>query len=100
MTRLLTDKEFKATVTRKMVNMPDTADAAVDIWDYAEELYNEGLVPAFVLENELVEMAYTNQDETYDHITIQSLDEKVFVVIVLDNENEEILGHHIVSYKD
>jgi hypothetical protein len=99
MTNQLTEEQFKATMTAKMVNMPDTAEAAVDIWDYVEELYNEGLVPEFVLENELVEMAYTNQAETYDHITIQTQDEKVFVVIVLDNENEEILGHHIVSYK-
>jgi len=34
MTTRLTEEEYKSTMTMKMVDVTETAEAAVDIWDY------------------------------------------------------------------
>ena len=93
MTTRLTEKEYKETMTDKMIDVTATADAAVDIWSYVELLTKDNEVSSYVYENQLVEMVYRNNQGTFDHVLIPTDKSNVFVVIIVDLKKEKINGH-------
>ena len=101
MTNELTAEEYKATMSDKMqdlteTDLADTDFPATEIWEYVAELVTKDILPKYVLESEVVEKLYRNQD-FYDHILLPTNEENVFVVVVIDLETEEIYGHHILD---
>jgi hypothetical protein len=93
MTTRLTEKEYKETMTDKMIDVTATADAAVDIWSYVQLLTKDNEVSSYVYDNQLVEMVYRNNQGTFDHVLIPTDKSNVFVVIIVDLKKEKIKGH-------
>lgn len=76
-----------------MTDITDTAIPVVDIWEYVEELIKQKLVDRYVCENNLVEIVYRNDTSTFDHILLPTENQNVFITLVVDIQNETILGH-------
>lgn len=66
MTTKLTEKEYKDTMTKKMVDVTETGDAAVNIWEYVEQLTKDKEVLDYVNQEQLVEKVFRN-DQRIDH---------------------------------
>ena len=93
MTTKLTEKEFKETMTDKMVDVTRTANPAVDIWHYVGQLTKDKEVLEYVYNNQLIEMVYRNGTGTFDHVLLPTNNSDTFVVIVVDLEQKKIIGH-------
>jgi hypothetical protein len=94
MLRELTPEEFISTMSEDMEDVTETADPTVDITPYVEELIAAGLVLPNTLEEELIEIVYRNEEETYDHILLPTDNEEIFIAIVVDLDGEAIVGHY------
>jgi hypothetical protein len=93
MTTVLTEKEYRETMTDKMVNVTETAEPTVDIWSYVELLTKDKEISNYVYENQLVEMVSRNDEGTFDHVLLPTDKSNVFVVIIVDLKKEKIKGH-------
>jgi hypothetical protein len=94
MLRELSPEEFISTMSEEMADVTETADAVVDITDYVDALAAEGLVLPNTIEEELIEIIYRNEEETFDHILLPTDNEEVFIALVIDLVEEQILGHY------
>lgn len=93
MTRELTETKFKNTFGNKMIDITETAEPVVEIWDYVERLMKENIVDNYVYENNLVETVYRNDTLTFEHILLPTNDKNVFITLVVDLTSKTIFGH-------
>jgi hypothetical protein len=93
MTHELTEKEFRSTFGNQMLDITETIESTVDIWEYVGELYVDEVVSEYVVANELVEKVYRNDSSTFDHVLLPTENPNVFLVIIVDLLNETVLGH-------
>lgn len=97
MTKELTPEEYDSTMTGKMADVTETAEPVVDIWPYVERLVKEEQLPEIVLENELVECVYGNEDNSFHHVLLPANGENVYVVLIVDVKEERIKGHFCLN---
>ena len=97
MTTLLSDNEYKNTMTTKMVDVTETVEPTVDIWGYVEFLVAENIVVQYVLDKSLVEKVYRNQTNTFDHVLLPTPKNNYFVLLVVDLVAENIKGHYLLD---
>jgi hypothetical protein len=90
----LTPEEFILTMSEEMEDVTETAEPVVDISPYVSELIAENLILPNTLEEELIEIIYRNEEETFDHVLLPTDDEEIFIALVIDLENERIVGHY------
>jgi hypothetical protein len=90
----LTPEEFILTMSEEMEDVTETAEPVVDISPYVSQLIAENLVLPDTLEEELIEIIYRNEEETFDHVLLPTDDEEIFIALVIDLENERIVGHY------
>ena len=100
MLRELSPEEFISTMSENMEDVTETADPNVDITPYVEALIAEGLVLPNTLEEELIEIVYRNEEETFDHILLPTDNEEVFIAIVVDLVGESIVGHYAMDLNE
>lgn len=93
LTNQLTETEFKNTFGNKMIDVTQTAESVVDIWNYVEELVKQKMVDNYVYENNLVETVYRNDTSTFEHILLPTNDPNAFIILVVDLVSETIFGH-------
>ncbi len=93
MTTILTEKEYKETMTDKMVDVTTTAEPTVDIWPYVELLTKDKEVSKYVYENQLIEMVSRNDKGTFDHVLLPTDNSNTFVVIIVELKKESVKGH-------
>ena len=93
MTRELTEEEFRSTFGDAMLDITESIDSTVDIWEYVGELYVDELVSEYVVANELVEKVYRNDTSTFDHVLLPTENQNVFLVIIVDLLKENVFGH-------
>ena len=96
----LTPDQFRSTMTDKMINVTESAEPSVDIWPYAELLAGKKIVSDYVIENNLVEVVYANQENSFHHILLPTHNLNIFVVIVVNLSKENIEGHYILDLKN
>ncbi len=94
MTIQLTEIEFKSTFTEKMIDVTETAEPAVDIWPYVEQLTADKVVDKYTFDNALVEKVYRNQTNTFDQVLLPTPDKNIFIIILVDLVNKKIIGHY------
>ncbi len=94
MTTKLSESEYAQTMAGGMSNVTESAEPAVDIWGYVEELVRESVLLRYVLDNYLVESVYRDKAETYDHVLLPTDSPTRFVVLVIDIAAKSIKGHH------
>ncbi len=90
---MLTEKEYKDTMTDGMVDVTMTAEPVVDIWPYVQQLTLDKVVLDHVYENGLVEKVYRNGRGTFDHVLLPTDNLNVFIVIIVDLKQKNIRGH-------
>jgi hypothetical protein len=90
----LSPEQFISTMSAEMTDVTETAEPTVDITPYVRALIAEGLVLPETLDEELIEIVYRNEEETYDHILLPTDDESIYIAIVVDLTEEQILGHY------
>ena len=73
MTYQLTQDEYKSTIPTKMVDVTDSVEAVVDIWEYIQQLKADKIVLDYVYDNQLVEKVYRNQENTFEHILLPNV---------------------------
>lgn len=100
MTIQLTKDEYLGTMGTKMVDVTDTAEPAVDIWPYIQQLTKDKLVLEYFYENNLVEKVYKNDTGTFDHVLIPTDNQNIFVVIVVDLPQAKIKGHYKLDLEE
>ncbi|MCW3126163.1 MAG: hypothetical protein JWO03_1821 [Bacteroidetes bacterium] len=94
MTTELSFEEFMDTMSEEMIDVTETTDATVDIWPYVTHLVKQNIVAQSVLANEEVEIVYMNEDETFEHVLLPTDNEDVFITIVVDLDEEMVIGHY------
>ena len=95
----LTTEQFKGTMTSKMIDVTSTADALLDIWPYVSQLVKQNIVLPYVFENQLVELVYRDEHNTFEHVLLPTEDRNKFVVLVINLNNKTILGHFPLEFK-
>lgn len=99
MTKLLTEEEYLSTMSEEMVDATEHAEGVVDIWPYVAHLVKEGLVQQDVYDEAYIELVNRNTEDNFDHLFLPTDDEDTFVVIVVDLEEVEIMGHFVLDLK-
>jgi len=94
MTQELTEELFRATFGDEMLDVTESIESTVDIWEYVGELYVEEVVSEYVVANELVEKVYRNNTSTFDHVLLPTENPNIYLVIIVDLVNENVLGHY------
>lgn len=94
MTTQLSEDEFKATFTGKMIDVTLSASPVLDIWPYVQQLTKDKVVLDYVYKNELVKKVYRNDKNTFDHVLLPTSDSNVLIVIIVDLKQEIIRGHY------
>jgi len=94
MTTMLTEKEYKETMADEMVDVTITAEPVVDIWPYVRQLTLDKVVLEYVYKNELVEKVYRNNKGTFDHVLLPTDNSNIFIVVIVDLEQNKIKGHY------
>jgi hypothetical protein len=90
----LTPEEFILTMSAEMEDVTETAEAVVDITPYANALIAERLILPNTIDEELIEIIYRNEEQTFDHVLLPTDNEEIFIALVIDLENERIVGHY------
>jgi len=80
----LTHDAFIATMGDKMIDVTDTAGPVVDIWPYAQQLADEGIIDKYVIENHLVEIVYADRSNKYHHILLPTDTLNKFIALVIN----------------
>ena len=93
MTQELTEEAFRSTFGNAMLDVTESIESTVDIWEYVGELYVDEVVSEYVVANELVEKVYRNDSSTFDHVLLPTENQNVYLVIVVDLINETVFGH-------
>jgi len=93
MTTELTEREYKGTMTNRMIDVTKTAEPIVVIWPYVEELTNNKHILEYVFKNELIESVYQNEDGSFHHILLPTDNKNVFIVLIVDTIAKRVKGH-------
>jgi hypothetical protein len=99
MTTQLSEDEFKSTITDKMIDVTETANAVLNIWPYVQRLTKEKVVLDYVYKKELVEKVYRNDKNTFDHVLLPTSDSNAFIVIIVNLMQKNIRGHYRLDIK-
>ena len=95
----LTETEFKKTFGDKMIRLGDHEAPPFDFWPYVETI-NPDDYEGYDCSDGFVDWVYKTQDEKYQHVLINSKEDKdVFMAIILDTENMNVVGHHLLNLK-
>jgi hypothetical protein len=77
-----------------VVNVTETAEPVVDIWQWALQLVASNLIPQYTADNYLVEAVYRNQTATYEHVLLPTAKEQVFICIIIDLAQRSAAGYY------
>lgn len=97
MLRELDKQKYIQTMQSGMKNITETARTITDIWDYARELAENGLISEYGYRRHLIEAVYVNNENTYQHILLFTDTENCYMVIVIDVIRRTIEGHYLVD---
>ena len=96
-TKLLSDKEFHATMVDPLCEPPATDDSKpVDIWLYIESIPESDFENHSIGDND-VEMVRRTGDGKYDHVLIPTETKNVYLVILVDIGQGQVHGHHLLN---
>ncbi|MDO6429655.1 ankyrin repeat domain-containing protein [Flavitalea sp. BT771] len=88
---------YLSTMISPMTNVTETADPSVNIWPAVHMLVNTNLIPSLVVEKQLIEAVYRNKTGTYDHVLLPTSQSKIFLCIIVNNNQKEIEGFYVLD---
>ena len=92
----LSKEEYLATMAVPMKQLPPDAEAPFPFWDYSDA------IPAVDFEGHdcsegAVTYVWEDPNRKYQHVLINSEDNNVFMVLVLDLPSRSVLGHRLLD---
>jgi len=94
--RKLSETEFNATFSTKMIDVTKTAAYAIDIWPYVRSIPAEEL-DSLKFRDRKVESVYRSGDGRYDHVLIKTETKNVYLVIVVYLKEDAVFGHRLLD---
>jgi hypothetical protein len=96
MTRLLTADEFRATFAAPPVPISPDEAPAVDFWPYFDAISTEDFAGHDCSDGE-VEHVWRMADGRHEHVLVNTEDRNVFLVLVLDLIEQQVVGHRLLD---
>jgi hypothetical protein len=101
MHKLLTRQEFHQAFTPKMLNITGreeelSPEGVLDLSPYLETI-PESDFESHRRYGDFVEGVYRTSDGRFDQVLFMTETPNVFMVVVVDNPNDSILGHHLLD---
>jgi len=81
----------------KMIDITNEAHAVVDIWEYAEKLNELNLLQKHAYDNKLIESVYAGEKDKLHHVLLFG---KIYIVIVIDTEKPDVIGHYMLNLNE
>lgn len=92
----LTEAQFKSTMGSPMRRLGAEDQPPLDFWPYVEKIPAEDFEGHDCSEG-IVTYAWENPDATYQHVLINSQQQGISMVIVLDLKAKKVYGHHLLD---
>lgn len=96
--RELTKAEYDATFTPPMRDVVESADELVDLWGYADPIIEE-LYHNCTAWDWRVKHIYQSEAGSFQHINIPVPKDDTYLVVIVDIEKREILGHYFLDLR-
>ena len=96
----LNEAQYMCTMGTKMYDVTESAEAVVNIWNYAKQLLKDNLISRYGFSKKYVEAVYENNEHTYQHILLFTNQKNSYAVIIIDIIHKTILGHYILDLNE
>jgi hypothetical protein len=99
MRKLLTDNEFQQTFSPSMQDITgreEVEDGVLDVAPYYGTIPT-GDFGSHQPHEDFVDRVYRTSDNRFDHVLFMTRTQNVFMVVVVDLPNGQILGHHLLD---
>lgn len=90
--KLLSRKEYLATMSGKMRDITETAEPLIDVWKFVGNLPDTVTLSEYGVQKRLVEAVYENEGGTYHHVLLFGEKNNSYVVIIIDVIRQSIFG--------
>lgn len=94
--KLLTETEFRETFSAPMGQVALDAPPPCDFWGYFDAIPRADFEGHNCSEG-VVSHAWNDASGRYQHVLVNSEDENVFMVLVLDMRRRSVLGHRLLN---
>ena len=94
MTRLLDPDTVLSTFVHPMRRLGEVPRDEIEVWPYVDAL------PFDPTDGNDVECVYRSADGRWDHVLIPTAAPPEYLVVVVDVERNEVLGHHELTLND
>ena len=96
---LLDEGAYRKTFGKKMVRVGSDGNAPFPFWSYVDQIPKEDF-RGYDCSEGSVQWVWRSDDARFEHILIDTKEDKdVFMVIVLDVTNREVVGHRLMDFK-
>jgi hypothetical protein len=89
---------FHSYFIEPMLDVTESAEPKLDIWPYAQAIPIADLEGHEIWED-FVEYVYRTENNHYEHILVCTKTSDVYLVIVIDNKQNIIIGHRLMNFK-
>src|SRR5476649_1602791 len=94
--KLLTESEFHATFASPMQRVPLDSAPPVSFWPYFDAIPSDHFAGRVSLEGS-VRYAWIDTTGRFQHVLIDTDDQNVFMVIILDLRECSVFGHRLLN---
>ena len=94
--RLLDPQTVLSTFVHPMRRLTEVPRDEIEVWPYVDELGDD----PYGTDGNDIECVYRSADGRWDHVLIPSDAVPVYLVVVIDREHDEVLGHHVLTLND
>ena len=92
----LTDADFSATFTPPMQRLGLDEEPPFDFWDYLDEIPVKDF-GGYDCSAGVVTYIYRDSTGRFEHVLVNTDDQDVFMVLVLDLEQRSVFGHYLLD---
>jgi hypothetical protein len=94
--RELTKEQYEATFSPPMINVTETAEEIVPLWDYLDPVIEE-LFHSCTAWDWRVMFIYESRDGHYQHLNVPVPQDNTYLSVVVDKRGKQILGHYMLD---
>jgi hypothetical protein len=94
--RQLTKEEYEATFSPPMLNVTETADEIVPLWDYLDPVIEE-LYHSCEAWDWRVMFIYESRDGSIQHLNVPVPLDNTYLSVVVDKPRKKIIGHYLLN---
>ena len=94
--RELTKQEYEATFSPPMLDVTQTADEVVDLWEYADRVIEDKYHSCTAWDWRVM-FIYEARDGSVQHINIPVPKDNTYLSVVVDKPNSRVIGHYILE---